>query len=57
MQGRELEHRAVHRRAVLGGDWQKGWDASNDRCQGADEFTVFRVINQIRVGLRCPRSD
>lgn len=57
VQGREPEPRAVHGRAMLGGGWQKGWDAGSDRCQGADEFTVFMVINQIRAGLRCPRSD
>lgn len=57
MQGRELESRAVHRRVVLGGGQLKGRDAGSDGCRGADEFTVSKVINQIRAGLRCPRSD
>ena len=57
LQGSCAGQRAVRRRAVPGGGQQKGRDAGSDRCQGADEFTVFRVINQITAGLRCPRSD
>lgn len=54
MQGRELEPRAVHTSAVPSSGRQKGRDTVNDRCQDADEFTVFRVVNQIRAGLSCP---
>lgn len=52
-----MESRVVCRELGWVVDSRRGRMQGSDRCQGADEFTVFRVINQIRAGLRCPRPD